>query len=136
MPNLSTALVWTALASSLTYWGLRFSTNRSLPIYSPTVESKPAIDSSAVARALGSNGLPVAQTPLAGRFILRGVATGPQGAAAALIAVDGKPAQTFKVGSLVVDQVFLQSASDRQAVLSATLGGPALAMLAMPKLKN
>lgn len=102
----------------------------------PTVDVVTAIDSTSVARALGSTGLAPAQTSPDGRFVLLGVATASYETTAALIAVDGKPAQTYRVGSALADQVFLQSASGRQAILSTAPTGPALVTLTMAKLKD
>jgi hypothetical protein len=59
-----------------------------------------------VALALGVNGLPTDQAPPAARFVLLGVAAASKGTTATLIAVDGKPAQTFRVDSALTDQFF------------------------------
>ena len=134
IPNAITLLLWAAVAFAGTYWVLRLWEDRSLPSYTPTIETAVAIDSALVARALGATGLPAEQAPLAGRFVLLGVAAGIRGSAAALIAIDGKPAQAFRVGSVLVDDIYLQSASERQAVLSKTQSGPTLVTLNMPKL--
>ena len=53
---------------------------------------------------------------------------------AALIAIDNKPALTFKVGSAVEEGLILQSATSSQVILAATRDGPALMTLDMPLL--
>lgn len=123
--------------ASITYWVLRLSANRILPAPLPSVEAVVLIDSATVARILGTKtATTVMQASLASRFVLRGVvASSPEGGAA-LISVDGKPAQTVRVGATVADNLVLQSATGRQAVLGAAIGTPALATLDMPALKN
>ena len=72
--------------------------------------------------------------PVASRYALTGVAaasaTGQRGVA--LIAMDGKPARPYRVGAILEDGVLLQSVEARRATLSATLEGPALAVLDLP----
>lgn len=130
-------MLWALLAASAAYWGLRLATkNASITIPTQTA-TLTAVDSLAVARALGATAAQAApQASLASRFALLGVIAGTPRGNAALIAIDGKPAQTFRVGSTVDDGLVLSSASARQATLSAVPGGPALVTLDMPMLKN
>jgi general secretion pathway protein C len=51
------------------------------------------------------------------RLRLLGVVAGGPGKGAALIAVDGQPPKSFRVGSSVVDSLWLVSVSRRQVVL-------------------
>jgi general secretion pathway protein C len=82
-----------------------------------------------VARALGALSKPAAdgadaEAPVleSSRFVLVGVvASGARGAA--LIAVDGKPAKPYSVGSTVGDTFVLQSVQARQAVLGKGAAG-------------
>ncbi len=131
-----TAVVWALAAASLVYWGLRMASGRGVDEPVPVTSASPtAIDPIAVARVLGA-ATPVAapQVSLASRFSLHGVVAGSPGGGAALIAIDGKPARPFRVGSEVEEGLFLQSAAARQATLGATRNGPAIVTLDMPPL--
>lgn len=132
-----TALILLLVIASITYWILRLSSDRILPTLKPPVEAAVLIDSASVARLLGAKtATTVMQASLASRFVLRGVVAGSPQGGAALISVDGKPAQTIRVGTTVSDNLVLQSVTGRQAVLGTALGAPALATLDMPALKN
>jgi general secretion pathway protein C len=67
--------------------------------------------------AATSSSAPKAPTASA-RLRLLGVVAGGPGKGAALIAVDGQPPKSFRVGSSVVDGLWLVSVSRRQAVLA------------------
>lgn len=88
-----------------------------------------------MAKVLGATA-PQADTPVAAssRFALKGVVSGALGKEAALIAIDNKPALTFKVGSAVEEGLILQSATASKVTLAATRDGPAVITLEMPLL--
>lgn len=132
-----TLLVWGLAAVCTGYWGLKLSSSRVMTTAAAPVVAPAAIDPLALARILGATSAQaVPQASFASRFALQGVVAGSPGGGAALISVDGKPAKPFRVGSAVEDSIILQSATARQATLSATPNGPALATLEMPALKN
>lgn len=136
-PRVITAMVWALAAGSLLFWGLRLFAGRGLTSAMPPAASSTSIDPLAVARMLGA--MPaqvVAQPGLSSRFALQGVVAGAPGGGAALIAIDGKAARPFRVGSVVEEGLVLQSASARQATLAARPDGPPLVTLDMPVLKN
>nr|WP_236748495.1 type II secretion system protein N [Acidovorax carolinensis] len=97
-----------------------------------------APDAQAMARLLGvpAADAAAARAPvasLASRFALIGVLAGrSSGGGAALIAVDGKPAKPFRVGTAVDEGLVLQSLDPRQARLGASVDGPATLTLDMP----
>ena len=65
--------------------------------------------------------------------MLVGVAAGARsGGGAALIAIDGKPAKPYRVGSAVDEGLVLQSVQARRAVLAATPEGPQVLALELP----
>jgi general secretion pathway protein C len=100
-----------------------------------TAASPASLDPLAVARVLGAAApTPSPQVSLASRFSLHGVVAGSPGGGAALIAIDGKPARPFRVGSEVEEGLILQSTAARQATLGATRNGPAIVTLDMPPL--
>jgi general secretion pathway protein C len=72
---------------------------------------------------------------LASRFQLLGVMAGESSQGAALIAVDGKVAKPFRVGSLVVDGLVVQSAQGRRVSLGAAMDGPSTLVLELPAKK-
>ena len=94
-----------------------------------------AVDSASVARSLGAVATQAATPPsISSRFALKGIVSGAVGKEAALIAIDNKPALTFKVGSAVEEGLFLQSATAGKVTLSSTRDGPAVMTLEMPLL--
>ncbi len=133
-----TLVVWALAAASVAYWGLRLLARPGMPAPAPLAASAlVASDPAVVARLLGATPAQAApQASLASRFALSGVVAGAPGGGAALIAVDGKPASPFRVGSAVEEGLVLQSASARQATLGETRGGPALVTLDMPSLSK
>ena len=139
--RLGTLALWALAGASVVYWGLRLSTppvGRAVPVQAPA----PAVpDAQALARLLGvpsADALDAAAArgpaaSLASRFALVGVLAGrSSGGGAALIAVDGKPAQPFRVGAAVAEGLVLQALDARQARLGARMEGTATLTLDMP----
>ena len=128
-----TCLLWLLAAGSVVYWALKFVGGTSAPAYASVVGAAPgaqagAVDSSAVARALGGDLAPnlgaggaVSTVPsgiTASRFVLTGVVDGKaSGKDIALIAIDAKPARPYRVGGLLEAGVVLQSVQERKAVI-------------------
>jgi general secretion pathway protein C len=136
-----TFLLWAAAVASAVYWGLKLSSAgaQGSPIAASTRPVAPA-DPAAVARLLGHTAGPVAAgpsaPPLASRFNLLGVVADRAQHGAALIAVDGRPAKPFRVGSTVDEGLVLQSVQSRRATLGASLQGPAVVTLELPPLQR
>ena len=134
----STFAIWALVAGSAAYWGLKISAQSQSASAIPVGhDSFGAVDSDAVGRMLGAvkvESVGTVVAPVASRYALTGVAaasaTGQRGVA--LIAMDGKPARPYRVGAILEDGVLLQSVEARRATLSATLEGPALAVLDLP----
>lgn len=129
--------LWALAAASSVFWALRLGpADAPVRLPAPQPRQVAAVDPDALARLLGSTpqaaALPVAQPSLASRFQLVGVAAGAHsGAGAAVIAVDGKPARPYRVGSTIEEGLVLQSVRGRQAVLGPS-GGAALVTLELP----
>ena len=112
-------------AGSVVFWVLQGSgLNFVAPVLAVDVQPAAATDTQAVARALGGagSGTPSASSALASsldssRFVLTGVVASNSQRGAALIAVDGKPAKPYAVGSRVGDVWMLKSVQPRRAVL-------------------
>jgi general secretion pathway protein C len=139
--RLATLVLWLLAAGSCVYWGLRLAQRASTAAVAAPARTAFAADPAALARLLGAN--PVAESPgaapavsLASRFNLVGVVAARSHRGAALIAVDGKPARPFRVGSAVDENLVLQSVEGRRATLGATARGPAVVTLELPPLKR
>ena len=132
----ATLCVWVLVAATVTYWVLQINAQRAptnLPMSAPAKNE--TIDTASVARMLGAIA-PKADAPVAAssRFALKGVVSGALGQEAALIAIDNKPAMTFKVGNALEEGLILQSATPRRVSLAATRDGPVIMTLELPLL--
>lgn len=139
----ATFVLWLLAAACAVFWGLRLGAGPGAEAPPGAAPRSLAVDQAAIARLLGS--APAApgmaaqapQASLASRFQLVGVAAGARsGAGAAIIAVDGKPARPYRVGSLVEEGLVLQSVQGRQAVLAAQPGGAPVLTLELPPLRQ
>lgn len=74
--------------------------------------------------------------PAVSRYGLIGVIAGRPYASAALISVDGQEAKPVRVGTLVDNEMVLESVSSRQAVLISSTGASQKIILDMPKLSD
>lgn len=135
--RLAAFLAWAVVAASLAFWGLRLLA-RPLPV--PPQALPVSLDQVVRGDVLKLfPAAPVAQQAqpqLASRFQLMGIIApraGSPGAGVALIAVDGKPARTFRVGARVDGPLVLQSVSARTAEIGPA-GGPPAATLNTPAL--
>jgi general secretion pathway protein C len=128
-------VIWAAVAASAVFWLLRLaSSSPAAPAHTVAVAAATAPRGD-LARVLGAppapaNGaVPVAEPALASRFKLLGVAAPREGgdrSGLALIAVDGKPARSFKVGAPVEGELVLQAVTQRSAALGAQGAATAL----------
>ena len=133
---LTTLLIWVLAIAGIVFWVLRMAApaDATPP---PAVVSAPAaaIDPATVARLLGAvpADAQVALAPdAASRFALVGVVADVMQRGAALIAIDGKPARPFRVGSVVGEGYVLQSVSTRSASLGAGVDAPTAVILQLP----
>lgn len=131
-PRLTAFGMAALLAFSAVYWVLRWpATQRpsgamaDLPA-APAVPVAPAEQSRLLAQLLGAGGraLDVAPAGLAARLVLSGVVANAAGSGVALIAVDGKPARAYAVGSAVADGLVLKAVAPRRAMLAADVQAP------------
>lgn len=135
----ATFVLWGLAAASAVAWGLKLSAPASsgAPALVPG-RAATAPDPAAITRLLGAS--PVAAAApvpsLASRFQLVGLADQRGGTDIALIAVDGKPARPFRVGSQVDEGLVLQAVEGRRAMLGAAARGPATVILELPPPKR
>jgi general secretion pathway protein C len=136
----TTLVVWLLAGASGAYWALKLMSPSGAPVRAPVAVRAPTpADPAAVARLLGAVPAQQATAPvaaLASRFSLLGVVTGPSAQGAALIAVDGKPARPYRIGTSVDEGLVLQSVQGRRAVLAASASGPAVVTLELPQSKR
>ena len=138
---MATALLWAVAAASCVYWVLRVMPRAPAAAVAVPVRAPAPVDPAAVARLLGATPAiqstamaPVAS--LASRFNLLGVVAAQSRRGAALIAVDGKPARPFRVGTSIDQGLVLKSVEGRRAVIASSLDGPAVLTLELPPLKQ
>ena len=125
--RLTAFVIWAAVAASAMFWILRLgASSPTAPAHTVSVGAATAprgdltriFGTAPVRESAGAGG--TVQTPLSSRFKLLGVAAPRQGGdqtGLALIAVDGKPARSYAVGTTVEGDMLLQSVHARGAKL-------------------
>jgi general secretion pathway protein C len=132
-----TFVVWVIAAASAAYWVMKFAgSDSSVPRVAAASRQPAPADPMVVARLLGhtttSAPATVAQPSVSSRLSLIGVVADRSQRGAALIAVDGKPAKPYRVGTPVEEGLVLQSVEPRKATLGASVDGPASVTLELP----
>lgn len=144
-PGLATALVILLTLGSITHWALRLVAERHLQMSAtaPVADAAVQVDPANVALVLGAKvteavgkAAQASDANMASRFVLSGVLAGGKDGWAALISVDGQPAQPVRVGSAVADNLILQSVAGKTALLGAERTGSALVTLNLPEPKT
>jgi len=129
-------VIWAAVAASAVFWLLRlWASSPAAPAHTVAVATatppRGDLDRVFGAPPAAAPTAAPAQPALASRFKLLGVAAprdGGDSAGLALIAVDGKPARGFKVGTVIDGELVLQSVHPRGAALGAKGAAPAVAL--------
>ncbi len=127
-------VIWAAVAASAMFWALRLgASSPAAPAHTVAVGAATAprgdltrLFGAAPVRATAGAAV-VVESPLSSRFRLLGVAAPRQGGdrnGLALIAVDGKPARSYAVGTAVDGDLVLQSVHARGARLGARGAAP------------
>jgi general secretion pathway protein C len=134
--RLLTFLLAGMAAGSALYWVLKWPTSGPAVRDVTLAPATTVIDTEKIAQLLGASHGPAQASEAAdvgaANFKLVGViAQGSHGSA--LIAVDGKPAKPFRVGSEVGNGLFLRAVSSRTAQLATALNAPASVTLELPK---
>lgn len=135
--RIATFAVFALAAASAAFWFLKvWGASQPGRVGLAAVASAPPLDPQAVAQVLGGGAaaLRVADLPVAAssRFVLRGVVADTAHAGVALIAVDGKPAKPFAVGTVIDGRLLLQSVNGRRAVLASAMDGAPEVALELP----
>ena len=138
--RIATFLAAALAAASAGYWALKLTAPAIEPSSSKLVSQGPAAPTpQVIARVLGGGQIgpaapsAVALDSAASRYKISGVVAGKNDRGYALIAVDGKPARPFMVGSQVSDNLLLQSVNKAGAALATSLDGPVAIRLDLPK---
>jgi general secretion pathway protein C len=130
--------IWALVAASAAFWGIKvFAATRPVP---PGAQAPQAVAANGpMERLFGAVVVQTAATPAAHpeseRFQLVGVIAPPAGAAEggfAIIALDGQPAHTWRVGATVDGNTSLLSVSKRGAEFGPR-GGPTAFTLQLPE---
>lgn len=135
---MSTALIWAAVVVSGWYW-IQTAKSAGLRVKSDAPSAavlQDRFDTASLARLLGASppkdaGAGAGPVP-SDRFVLSGLVARSNGQGAALIAVDGKPARTFVVGSELAPGYVLVAVTAREALLAEGLNSPVRAALVLP----
>jgi general secretion pathway protein C len=129
----ATFVLWALVTASVVYWGLKLTARPGDGAAPVAIGDGAPADPASVARLLGAtSALAAPVASLASRFALLGVVAGESHNGAALIAIDGKPAKPFRVGTVVEEGLVLQAVESRRAVLAASIGGPPALTLELP----
>jgi general secretion pathway protein C len=134
----ATFVLWAAVAASAVYWGLKLASSGAGSAVAPPPARVATADPAALARLLGASPVSAAAAPVASlssRFVLLGVVASTSHEGAALIAVDGRPARPYRVGTPVDQVLVLQSVEANRATLGNSTGGPAVITLELPTRK-
>ena len=142
--RLSAFVIWALVAAGVVFWGYRLWANpMAAPANVQTVGEGPGARGD-ITRLLGAAPVETIAAPAAvaasSRFRLFGVLapkppTGqatPSTAGVALIAVDGKPARAFTVGSRLDGELVLQSVSRRSATIGPAQGAATVVLELAP----
>ena len=122
--RLFTLLVWLLVGLCAAYWAFKFVTTKPVEATAALATTTAVVDSKAIAKLLGATDNVAKQpttTAASTKFVLFGLAATAGGKGVALIALDGKPARPYRVGSLVADDLMLKSISKTGVVLAASL---------------
>jgi general secretion pathway protein C len=133
--RVTAALVALTLASALAWgWAVWRS---SLPVPAVAAAAPPAplatqLSAADLAHLLKEAGAAASPPAPAQRFVVLGVIARPSGQGAALIAVDGAPAQPFSVGAEVAPGFVIQRLAAREVMLATSMAGPVTLVLPLP----
>lgn len=136
--RLFTMLIWLLVGLCAAYWVFKFATTKTIEATAPPAAPTVLIDSKAIGKLLGATDIAAVKqinTAASTKFVLFGLANSANGQGYALIAVDGKPAKPYRVGSLVADELVLKSISKTGVLLATSLKATEGVTLELPERK-
>ena len=118
--RLVTLIIWMLTLICVVYWGVKFTKLKAISAIPTAIVPAKAVETQTVAKLLGTNGA-IGSNPRSmvanANFVLHGVANTNTGGGIALIAVDGKPAKPYPVGSQLTELWKLKTLSRTGVVL-------------------
>lgn len=136
--RLFTLMIWLTVGLCSAYWAFKFVTTKPVEATAALAAHAVVVDSKAVAKLLGATDNAAAKplnTPASTKFVLFGLVSTARGQGVALIALDGKPAKPYRVGSMVADDLVLKSISKTGAMLAASTTAADGVILELPARK-
>jgi general secretion pathway protein C len=136
--RLFTLLIWLLVGLCAAYWAFKFATTKTVEATATQSTPTVVVDSKAVGRLLGATdtiAVKAVNTLASTKFVLFGMANSVRGQGYALIALDGKPARPYRVGSMVADNLLLKSISKNGVILASSLKSPDGVTLELPERK-
>ena len=136
--RLFTLLIWLFVGLCAAYWAFKFATTKTIDATVASAAPTVVTDSKAIGKLLGATDVVAAKsinTKASTKFVLFGLANSASGRGYALIALDGKPAKPYRVGSLVADELVLKSISKTGVLLATSLKATEGVTLELPERK-
>ncbi len=136
--RLFTLMIWLAVGLCAAYWVFKFVTTKPVEATAAVLAPAVVVDSKAVAKLLGATdnvAAKPASVVTSTKFVLFGLAGTARGQGVALIALDGKPAKPYRVGSLVADDLVLKSISKTGVILATSTSAADGVTLELPDRK-
>ena len=133
--RLTSLLVWAVVAYSAVVFALQWGAGVPVDYVVAGSEQKqvlPDVDALALSKALGAAAVQSASASLASRFVLVGVMDGGPAQGVALISVDGKPANPYRLGQTVSDGFVVLATGPKKAELGPQLGASSSLVLELP----
>ena len=133
--RLTSLLVWAVVAYSAVVFALQWGGGVPVDYAVAGSEQKQVlsdVDALSVSKALGAAPVQSATASLASRFVLVGVMDGGPSQGVALISVDGKPANPYRLGQTVTDGFVVLATGPKKAELGPQLGATATLFLELP----
>jgi len=115
-----TLTVWMCALLCAVYWGLKFTKTNQISATAAAIVPAKVAETQAVAQFLGVYGASERRQFVASgstNLVLQGIANTDAGGGVALIAVEGKPAKAYRVGSEITEMWKLKSLSRTGAIL-------------------
>jgi general secretion pathway protein C len=133
-PRISAFGVALLLGAGVSYWVLHWPAASMTPVASTAQAELPQADVNSLTRLLGAPTGTAQETvaPAVNRFNLIGVVARSAGAGSAIIAVDGKPAKSYAVGSTIEAGLVLKAVAPRKAMLAASMDAASVQTLELP----
>ena len=136
--RLFTLLIWLLVGLCAAYWAFKFATTKPVEATAALAAPSLVVDTKVVGKLLGATDIVAVKAvnkAASTKFVLFGLAKSAGNQGFALIALDGKPAKPYRVGSLVADDLLLKSISKTGVILATSLKSTDGVTLELPERK-